>query len=322
MALPPALIALDIDGTLLPPDSRDLSERSREAIAAAQAAGIEVAVATGRRHRYAAPILERAALPTETILISSNGSVTRTLAGERLHCSTLPPELACELSTALERWGGAVVFTLDREGEGELLVESLATLTEQVPRWVEANRASIQEVRPLSAAFRSQSGERAAESKAQSSVQSPMHGPVQGPIQGMICGTEAAMQATEQWLRASELASKMEIVRTSYAERDLTILDLLPLGCSKGSALAQLAASRGLTAAQVMAVGDNWNDESMLAWAGWPVVMGNAAPDMLQLARTRGWRIGPGNHEEGVAWAIAVALAAHRSHKLYSETDR
>lgn len=130
------------------------------------------------------------------------------------------------------------------------------------------------------------------------------------------------MQATEQWLRASELASKMEIVRTSYAERDLTILDLLPLGCSKGSALAQLAASRGLTAAQVMAVGDNWNDESMLAWAGWPVVMGNAAPDMLQLARTRGWRIGPGNHEEGVAWAIAVALAAHRSHKLYSETNR
>lgn len=288
MAMQPALIALDIDGTLLPPDSRDLSAASRKAIETARAAGIEVAIATGRRHHYAAPILERAELPPETILISSNGSVMRTLAGERLRSTTLPPELACELSAALEPWSASVVFTLDREGAGELLVASLAALTEQVPRWVAANQKSIQEVCPLSDAFREPGAP--------------------GPIQGMICGTAAGMLEAEQRLRESEFAGRLEVVRTSYTDRDLAILDLLPLGCSKGAALAALAASRGLTSAQVMAVGDNWNDESMLNWAGWPVLMGNAEPELLAIAPTRNWQIAPSNDQEGVAFAIEAAV--------------
>ncbi len=43
-----------------------------------------------------------------------------------------------------------------------------------------------------------------------------------------------------------------------------------------------------------MAVGDNLNDREMLEFAGWPVVMGNAAP----VLKTLGWRI-TGNHDEG-----------------------
>ena len=52
------LIALDIDGTLLDSDGR-IPDANREAIARAMDAGVEVALATGRRYDFARPIFEQ-----------------------------------------------------------------------------------------------------------------------------------------------------------------------------------------------------------------------------------------------------------------------
>ena len=52
------LVAIDIDGTLLPTSSTTISQRNRRALCDAQAAGIHIAIATGRRHQYAEPVLE------------------------------------------------------------------------------------------------------------------------------------------------------------------------------------------------------------------------------------------------------------------------
>jgi hydroxymethylpyrimidine pyrophosphatase-like HAD family hydrolase len=49
-----------------------------------------------------------------------------------------------------------------------------------------------------------------------------------------------------------------------------------------------------------MAVGDNLNDLSMLEFAGRPVVMGNAVPELLE----RGWHVTAPNDAGGVATAI------------------
>ncbi len=67
-----------MDGTLLGDDGR-VSPRNLAAIHAAQAAGIEVVVATGRRHSYAMHVLRPLGLQPASLLISSNGTVTRTL---------------------------------------------------------------------------------------------------------------------------------------------------------------------------------------------------------------------------------------------------
>jgi hydroxymethylpyrimidine pyrophosphatase-like HAD family hydrolase len=98
--------------------------------------------------------------------------------------------------------------------------------------------------------------------------------------------------------------------RTEYPERDLSILDILPAGCSKGAAVLALAAAQGITAERVMAIGDNWNDVSMLEAAGVAVLMANAPEDLKALGRELGWRIGRSNREDGVAEAIEGALAA------------
>jgi hydroxymethylpyrimidine pyrophosphatase-like HAD family hydrolase len=55
-----------------------------------------------------------------------------------------------------------------------------------------------------------------------------------------------------------------------------------------------------------MAIGDNYNDIEMLAFAGRPFIMGNATPEL----RNRGWAEAPTNDEDGVAAAIDLVLGA------------
>ena len=94
------------------------------------------------------------------------------------------------------------------------------------------------------------------------------------------------------------------VLRTEYPLRDLTIVDVLNSGCSKGHALARWAAHRGITRKQVMAIGDNYNDLEMLAFAGVPFIMGNASDEI----KSRGWPVTLTNDECGVAAAIERVL--------------
>ena len=130
-AAPTRLIAIDIDGTLLPTSGLRISERNREALLRAEAEGVHIVVATGRRQAYAIPVLELAGLSPETVMISSNGTVTRTFSGRRIDRWLLPVETARALCGELRQFGGRTVFTFDREGPGELVVDSLAALETQ-----------------------------------------------------------------------------------------------------------------------------------------------------------------------------------------------
>ena len=61
-----------------------------------------------------------------------------------------------------------------------------------------------------------------------------------------------------------------------------------------------LAAHLGVPQEATLAIGDQENDLSMLAWAGLGLAMGNAAPVVLAAADA----IVPSVQEAGVAWAI------------------
>jgi hydroxymethylpyrimidine pyrophosphatase-like HAD family hydrolase len=61
-------------------------------------------------------------------------------------------------------------------------------------------------------------------------------------------------------------------------------VELLPDGVSKASGLAMVCERLGIHAAEVVAVGDNWNDLPMLAWAGVGVAMANSSAEMLEIA--------------------------------------
>lgn len=289
MQAPVKMIVVDMDGTLLPSAGTAVSRRNCQALRDAQEAGMAVVIATGRRQAYAAPLIHPAGLRPETVMITSNGTVTRTLAGEAIDRFFLPVETARALCPAL-RPLGTTVFTFDRSGRGELVLESLQTLHERIALWVEANRSAILEISPLERAF--DSGE--------------------APVQGMVCGGVAEMRRAEAWLAASEYAAQIEVHRTEYPARNLTILDILPPGCSKGAALRRLAEQRGLRQEEILAIGDNWNDLEMLEFAGQKAVMANGAPDLVELARRRAWPIAPANDDDGVAQVVESVLAVGR----------
>jgi len=119
---PVRLVAIDMDGTLLPTFSQTISARNAEALRAAQRAGVTVAIATGRRTAYTAPLLENLGLRADMPLITSNGAVTRTLGGDPLDRSHLQASVARKLCSLLRPFG-TLVFTFDMIGRGELVLE-------------------------------------------------------------------------------------------------------------------------------------------------------------------------------------------------------
>lgn len=259
--------------------------RVGQALEAAVRAGITVALATGRRTNFAAPVLAGLDLPQSMPLITSNGAVVRTLGGELIERYYLPVADAKALCGLLRPFG-SVVFSFDRTDKPQIVMEDLGRAEDEIGPWIEANRKDIAVFKPLEGAF--EEGEE--------------------PIQGMVAGRIEPLRQAAKALAESELAAKCSCVRTEYPARDLTILDLMLPGISKGSSLERLAQKLGIDRKQVMAVGDNWNDFEMLCWAGQPVLMGNAPTELKAEAVGRGWLQVPENDHDGAAVAIERAI--------------
>ena len=285
MSPPVRLVAIDMDGTLLPTFAQAISPRNAQALRAAQQAGITVAIATGRRVAYTVPLLEGLGLRTDMPLITSNGAVTRTLGGEAIDRCQLPSRIARGLCGLLRPFG-VLVFTFDRPGRGELVVEDLEQAHGRIALWVAANRSAIEIVRPLEDALNNGDD----------------------PIQGMVAGSLSKMGKAERALNASEWSGSCECVKTEYPGSDLSILDLMPHGVSKGKALENLARRLGVDRKETMAIGDNWNDVDMIEWAGQGVIMGNAADDLRAMAKMRDWELAQPNNEDGVAVVLEAAI--------------
>ncbi len=297
------MIAVDMDGTLIGAGGQ-VSERNLRAIRAAERAGIEVVVATGRRHSYAMKLLRGLGVREEAVLVSSNGTVTRTIGSrliDRSHMSRKTAEWLCGL---VGEFRNALVVTFDKLGadgedaRGALVVEEVEDLHGSIGKWMLANEPYIAQVQPI---------ERALEDAE--------------PIQMMLCGTVERMRRAEARLvedgrvqgvgAPDSAAAEVALNRTEYPDRDLSILDILPAGCSKGIALLRLAGRRGVRPEEMMAIGDNWNDLSMLEAVGWPVLMGNAPEELRSMAELRGWETTARHDEDGVARAIERVLLAN-----------
>jgi len=275
---PIRLLASDIDGTLLNPQFQ-ISEIDLTALRRAHSAGIEIVLVTGRRHKFALPIAQQ--LGFDLWLISSNGAVTRSLTGETFHRDLMPREICRELCGAMQDFRGNTVLTFDKETKGAIVLEHLEDLNLSIRRWVEKNMAYIEFVIPIENAL------------------------VSDPVQAMFCGSMARMIEALDALQRSGMGNRVTVLRTEYPEGDLSMIDVLNTGCSKGHALERWAAHRGYRREEVMAIGDNHNDVEMLEFAGHPFIMGNACEEL----RGRGWSVTLGNDQCGVAAAVAEVVS-------------
>ncbi|HEY6337292.1 MAG TPA: Cof-type HAD-IIB family hydrolase [Candidatus Sulfotelmatobacter sp.] len=271
-------MAIDIDGTLLNPQFQ-ISDGDLAALRRAHRAGIEIVLVTGRRHTFALPIAKQ--LGFDLWLISSNGAVTRSLIGETFHRDMMPADTCRRLCQAMQEFRGNTVLTFDVETKGAIVLEHMDDLSTSIRRWLEKNMEYIEFVVPIENCL------------------------VNDPVQAMFCGTMARMAEVRHGIENCGLLGDITMLRTEYPARDLSMIDVLRGGCSKGRALERWTERRGFCREQVMAIGDNYNDIEMLEFAGYPVIMGNASAELLG----RGWSVTRGNDACGVAGAVEWIVA-------------
>jgi Cof subfamily protein (haloacid dehalogenase superfamily) len=269
------LIALDIDGTLL--DSRwTLPEANRAAIAEATRRGIEVALVTGRRYDFAMPIALQLGAPLTMIV--SNGAVIRTHDGQTHLRHLLPRETARRVLEITRPWRDSTAVIFDRAQANQVILEVFATNDPIRSAYYARNKEFLGQAVPLESCL------------------------TEDPLQVMLSGKVEPMRDAEAVLRGAHATEGFKVAATVYESRDFSMIDVLHPHCSKGAALAEWAALRGLTREEVMAIGDNHNDLEMLSFAGVPVVMGNCVPEL----RNFGWHETASNDHNGVAAAIEL----------------
>ncbi len=269
---PIRLLALDIDGTLLTSD-RDVSPRTRAALSAARAAGVRLLLVTGRRLPSARRIARD--LGGEIPLVLHNGALV--VEGEELLRSRRLPLAAArdavELGLALD---AEPVLHCGALGEGRIVVREAARPSLLVRFYLERAADDVTAVSDLVAALEKEE-----------------------PIQVMFGGTRAEMDPVREALEA-RLRGRARVEQSVYPASDRAILEVLERTVGKAEAVAFLQERWGISAAETLAVGDNWSDREMIARAGKGFVMGNADPDL----RRMGWPVLPTNDEDGLAEAV------------------
>lgn len=242
----PALVALDIDGTILDHDQH-LSDRVRDSVRAVADLGLNVVIATGRSLYDTIPLLDRLGLLTGWA-VCSNGSVT-------LRLDPLQPD----------GFEVADVVTFDPRAVLTLLRTHLPTALYAV----ETGRAEflltapfppgeLEGVHTRVVSFE----ELLAEPACRVVVRSPEH-------------------TSDDFMA---LTSSMGLHGVNYAVGWTAWLDLAPEGVSKASALERIRCRLGVDRTRTLAIGDGRNDLEMFGWAGRSVAMGNASDDVKAAA--------------------------------------
>ena len=270
------LFATDLDGTLLLPDGT-IGARTRQGIDELLAAGIAVVFVTGRPPRWVKPIAEMTA--HHGTAIGANGAAVLDLHDERVTLvRPIAPAAALSVAAALRSLTTNVNFAVEYAVEGGTFDESTFALDRTyVPRWEIAPGTEVGDADEL---------------LARPNITKILA----RPFGDHGHDADSLLRAADQALTG--------LVEVTHSNSDDVLLEMSALGVTKGSTLTQLAGDLGVTADQVVAVGDMPNDVPMLAWAGHSYAVANAH-EAVRAAATA--TIGS-NADEGVADLIAAVL--------------
>jgi Cof subfamily protein (haloacid dehalogenase superfamily) len=244
----PRLVALDIDGTLLKwvegggTTHEEIPERTYAAVHRAADAGAHVVLASGRSPHGMTGIADLLGLPVE--------------GGERLWVVAS---------------NGAVVF---RHPPLEVVHEETFDASAAVAAVLEHHPHALVAVEERGVGYRV-SGHFPAGELSGDMIVTDVEDLVAGPVSRVIIRDPEA--TADDFVK---LAEQLGLHGTDYVVGWTAWLDLAPVGVSKASGLALVAAELGVDAADVLAIGDGRNDIEMLQWAGRGVAMGQAVEEV------------------------------------------
>jgi hydroxymethylpyrimidine pyrophosphatase-like HAD family hydrolase len=209
-------------------------------------------------------------------LISHNGALTKNV--ETLETLDYHP-LDINIARAIINFGREcrvdMICCDDPDGLGKMVIEGVSDENKSLHRYLDKYRDSVSVVSDLL-----------------EYVDHP-------PIQIMFSGRCDPMDDFAAALNVA-MGERIQLFKTRYRSADLTILDALSSTASKGASLATIAKKHCVAREEVMAIGDNHNDLTMLRYAGLGVVMANAEDELKRM----GFELTSSNEEDGVAEAI------------------
>ena len=243
----PKLIGTDLDGTIVA-HYGFISERTKIAFAAANAAGVHIYFVTGRPIRWMKEIAENFNFG---LGICGNGAMLYDFKEEKI----------------LEEWLFSVEAQLETVKRLRELIPHVTFAVEvdqqfhrekkYVPRWdIGADNVGAEQIEEL----------------------------IKRPALKMLARCAHGEFTSDQMLA---LASKalVGIATVTHSNSTDSLLEISADGVSKGATLAKMAARHGLTADDCVTFGDNPNDFSMLSWAGRSWAMADGHPELMKYAK-------------------------------------
>lgn len=239
------IIACDLDETLIRLD-RTISERDREAIAAAKAAGVWFVPATGRGFESVDGTLAELGLdePGQYVISYNGGAITENVTHRLLHFQGLDRALAGEL------WRRGLAYDVCMHVYTPDMCYAYRYSEDE--RTYLAGRMAVTETDETTLAF----------------------------LDGQEI-VKVLYQSTDMsYLRsiADELTDVTADIDVSYSSG--RYLEFNARGVNKGAGLLRLARELGVDPADTIAIGDNWNDWPMIRDAGLGACVANAVEDM------------------------------------------
>lgn len=227
-------LVTDMDGTLLN-SRKEISSRNREAIRRAMQKGIGVTFATGRMHASAEKFARR--LGIQLPLISCNGALIKYCDGETVDQTFVDPETVREL----------IELSLERQWHIQWYIDDQLCLDRYEPgMWIGYENLENIKVR---------------EAKGDLDTFS------KGVTQLVLLDREARMKKISSEIHERFGDRLFMTTASDYA------IDILSKGINKAVGIDCIAKRHGISASEIMVIGDSPNDVDMMQYAGLSVAM-------------------------------------------------
>ena len=286
------ILALDLDGTLLGPESH-LPESSVRAVRRAMDAGLRVLISTGRGWAETSPIAEALGV-TEPVIVSGGAMAVDPASGETIHISAVDEQVASSAAETILDAGVAVIVLKDRNAAGYdyLVVRRDGIEVDPVTQWW-FDKMDV----GLRYAERLDEDDRP----------------------DLTIRVGACLDADRSEVLAAEMGERFEARALLHSfpavvhcgsdgrvdGRLVHVLEVFDIDADKWSAVRRVADVHGVSDARIAAIGDESNDVTMVRQAGLGVAMANATPAVSAVAN----RTTRSNLEGGVEHAVDRILA-------------
>ena len=270
------MLVSDMDYTLLNKDKM-VSERNRDAVRKAIEKGVHMVVATGRI--YTSARVYAKLLGVGTPIIASNGAIIREAVFDNpldtektIYKDILPMEAVREMIRLSRKYGIFCHFFT----EDTIYAEKLVTVSLRYTEWNQflgrEDQVKIKIVDDIEKAI------------------------VEDKVQILKSVVVDSSSEKIQLLRNSIVETGFVSVSQSMKDN----LEVMNKGVTKGNAVRMLAEMYGIKRDEIIAIGDNENDISMIEYAGMGIATGNAEESLKNVAN----HITGDYQEDGVAEAI------------------